>query len=83
MILFLAPTATAKNLRPLYNVRERMDWDAHAAKLFRETPLAFYREYRMGYASFLKLCSRVNLFVRVDVVYSGNRANYLPILREP
>ncbi len=59
MIVFLAAAAAANNLRPLYNVRDRLDWDSHVAKLFQEGPLAFYRQYRMGYASFVKLCSLV------------------------
>ncbi len=76
MIVFLA----ASNLQPLYNVCDQLDWDSHVAKLFQEGPLAFYCQYRMGYASFVKLCSLVDPFVRFDPLYSSDQTGKTPII---
>lgn len=77
-IIFLAAAVDTKR-RTSFFVRDRLAWDEHVAKLFAEGPTAFYQQYRMEYASFVKLCSLLKDSLQVDRVYSRNRTGKDPI----
>ena len=82
ILLLGAAAAADSTLRPSCHARDRLDWDAHVAKLFDEGPLAFYSQYRMGYSSFVKLCLLIDPIVSVDPVYSRNRTGTTEIKTE-
>ena len=81
IILFLAAASENRHRARCY-VRDRLDWNNHVATLFEEGQMEFYHQYRMEYASFVRLCSLLDPFLRVDPVYSRNRTGKEPILTE-
>jgi hypothetical protein len=70
VLLLSALPHALNNSRQSFYVRNRLEWNAHVSELFDEGPLAFYKLYRMDFASFNKLCSLINPFVIVDSVMS-------------
>jgi len=73
LLIFLAAISNDYTSRKTYYVRDRIEWDAHVAKLNFESPKAFLQMYRMDLASFNKLCSWLDPFLSVDPVMSRVR----------
>ena len=70
-LIFLTTIAAKGTPRQKFFVRDRIEWDAHVDTLHTESPTAFLQAYRMNLASFNKLCSWLDPFLRVDEFMSG------------
>jgi DDE superfamily endonuclease len=81
LMLILTLIAT-NNPRLSFFVRNRMEYDSHVEQLFSEGPSAFRNLYRMGHASFHKLCKLIDAHVSVDEDMSRRRSGKGPITTE-
>jgi hypothetical protein len=75
-------TTPRKRQRPSFFVRDRIEWDLHVAELIDEGPHAFPRMYRMSHEAFVKLCSYIDSYCRVDPIMSIRRSTKGPIVTE-
>ncbi len=81
-LLLLVGIAAETSFRQPFYVRDRLESDSHVAMRFQEGPLAFYQMYRMSYSLFVKPCSLIHPFVKVDAVNLQNCSRECPILTE-
>jgi len=55
LILACVEYISERKERPIFNIRERSDWEKHIRELAVEGPEAFPKMYRMEYSTFMKL----------------------------